>query len=90
MISKRTLLLSSLATLCLSSTVSAQQNWPNRPIRLVVPFTPGGSTDILGRAIAQKLSESLGQPVTVDNVPGAGGSIGADKGLSRQQTATRC
>ena len=82
MISKRLfnhLLLSSLAALCLSSTASAQQNWPNRPIRLVVPFTPGGSTGILGRAIAQKLSESLGQPVTVDNVPGAGGSIGADR-----------
>jgi tripartite-type tricarboxylate transporter receptor subunit TctC len=44
-----------------------------------VPFTPGGSTDILARAIGQKLTEAWGQPVVIDNVPGAGGSIGADK-----------
>jgi tripartite-type tricarboxylate transporter receptor subunit TctC len=53
--------------------------YPNRAIRLVVPFTPGGSTDILARAIGQKLTEAWGQPVVIDNVPGAGGSIGADK-----------
>ena len=55
------------------------QNWPERPIRLVVPFTPGGSTDILARAIGQKLSQAWGQPVLIENVPGAGGSIGAEK-----------
>lgn len=64
--------------LLLSTPVHAQ-GWPNKPIRLVVPFTPGGSSDILGRAIGQKLAESLGQPVIIDNVPGAGGSVGADK-----------
>jgi tripartite-type tricarboxylate transporter receptor subunit TctC len=53
--------------------------YPARAIRLVVPFTPGGSTDILARAIGQKLTEAWGQPVVIDNVPGAGGSIGADK-----------
>lgn len=53
--------------------------YPTRPIRLIVPFTPGGSTDILARSIGQKLTEAWGQPVIVDNVPGAGGSIGADK-----------
>jgi len=53
--------------------------WPTKPIRLVVPFTPGGSTDILARAIGQKLTEAWGQPVVIDNVPGAGGSLGADK-----------
>jgi tripartite-type tricarboxylate transporter receptor subunit TctC len=53
--------------------------YPAKAIRLVVPFTPGGSTDILARAIGQKLNEAWGQPVLIDNVPGAGGSIGADK-----------
>ena len=53
--------------------------YPSKPIRLVVPFTPGGSTDILARAIGQELTKAWGQTVIVDNVPGAGGAIGADK-----------
>jgi tripartite-type tricarboxylate transporter receptor subunit TctC len=53
--------------------------YPVKPIRLVVPFTPGGSTDILARAIGLELTKAWGQPVVIDNVPGAGGSLGADK-----------
>jgi tripartite-type tricarboxylate transporter receptor subunit TctC len=55
------------------------QDYPTKPIRLVVPFTPGGSSDILARAVGQRLTEAWGQPVVIDNVPGAGGSLGADR-----------
>ena len=56
----------------------AQSDYPARPLRLVVPFPAGGSTDIVGRVVAQKLSERLGQQVVVDNRGGAGGTIGTD------------
>jgi tripartite-type tricarboxylate transporter receptor subunit TctC len=72
-----------LCALCLLSggnTALAQlSGYPSKAIRLVVPFTPGGSSDILARAVGQKLTEAWGQPVVIDNVPGAGGSVGADK-----------
>jgi tripartite-type tricarboxylate transporter receptor subunit TctC len=54
------------------------QPYPNRAIRLIVPFPPAGATDIVGRLVAQKLGERLGQPVVVENRPGAGGSLGSD------------
>lgn len=57
---------------------AAAQTFPDRPIRLVVPYPPGASTDILGRTVAQKMSESLGQQVVVDNKGGASGNIGSE------------
>ena len=56
----------------------AQSAWPNKPVRIVVPFAPAGTTDILARAIAPELSRVFGQPFVVDNKPGAGGNLGAD------------
>ena len=68
-----------LAGLPLAARASAGRadTWPSRPISYTVPFTPGGSTDVVGRTLAQKLSETLGQPVVVENRPGAGGGVGA-------------
>jgi tripartite-type tricarboxylate transporter receptor subunit TctC len=54
------------------------QSFPTRPLKIIIPFPPGGPTDVLGRIVAQKLSERLGQSVVVDNKPGASGMIGAD------------
>src|SRR5438067_1832615 len=66
-----------LAALLLPTGALAQGAFPARPIRIVVPFPPGGSPDLLARTVGQKLQEAWGQPVVVENQPGAGGAIGA-------------
>src|SRR4029077_11563223 len=62
--------------LALAAPASAQE-WPTRPVTMVVPFPPGGGVDTGGRIMASKLSELLGQQVIIENVPGAGGMLGA-------------
>ena len=62
----------------LSTTAWAQSTWPTKPVRIIVPFAPGGTTDILARAVAPELSKAFGQSFIVENKAGAGGNVGAD------------
>jgi tripartite-type tricarboxylate transporter receptor subunit TctC len=66
-----------VAALAAACSPAFAQNWPTRPVTMVVPFAPGGGTDVLGRIVARRLSETLGQQVIVENVGGAGGMIGS-------------
>src|SRR2546423_4378559 len=62
----------------LAATSATAQSWPTRPIQLIVPYAPGGVVDFIGRTLGQRLSVQVGQPVVIDNRPGAGGMIGVE------------
>ncbi len=74
----RALTLAALSLGSLGTALAQDTRWPERPVRLVVAFTAGGTTDIIARAVSQKLSEKFGQNFIIDNKPGAGGNIGTE------------
>src|SRR6187455_3515198 len=75
---RRLLLLLSLFVLPFAVHEAAAQSYPAKPVRMIIPWAPGGTTDILGRVLAQKMSEKWGQPVVVENRAGAAGNIGTE------------
>lgn len=74
---RRTFLLTSTATLAQASAFAQAAGWPSRPVRMVIGYPPGGSTDVAGRLLAERLGQRLGQQVVVENRSGAGGTVGA-------------
>jgi tripartite-type tricarboxylate transporter receptor subunit TctC len=68
-----------IIAVCLHADAALAQDWPTRPVTMVVPFGAGGSSDVIGRVIAEGLRVQLGQPVIVENISGAGGMIGASR-----------
>ena len=77
-INRRRALAAALLLACGAGDALAQDAWPTRPVRIVVPFAPGGSTDVIARMVGQRLSVLWGQPVVIENRAGAGGNVGAD------------
>jgi tripartite-type tricarboxylate transporter receptor subunit TctC len=67
-----------MAACACSAETAFAQSWPNRPIRMVVPYTPGGYTDLMARLVSEKMSTALGQPIVIENKPGANAAIGTD------------
>ena len=79
---RRRVMLTASATVAVSAPflARAQQGWPSRPVRVLVPYPPGSGTDIIGRVLAERLQTAWGQPVVVENRPGGGGTIGTEAG----------
>ncbi len=78
------------ALLALPVCTLAADTYPSKPVRVIVPFPPGGSNDIVGRLVANDLSPLLGQQVVIDNRGGAGGIIGTEIAANAQPDGTRC
>ena len=76
MLTRRYLLMTAAASLATPAVVSAQAEWPNRPVRVIVPYPPAGGADTVSRILFQKLSEMWGKSFVIDNRGGAGGTIG--------------
>ncbi|MBM3359616.1 MAG: tripartite tricarboxylate transporter substrate binding protein [Betaproteobacteria bacterium] len=76
--SSATCVVAGLALCCFAALASAQGTYPNKTIRMIVPFPAGGPTDIVARTVAQKMTDSMGQPVVIDNRGGSGGNIGTE------------
>jgi tripartite-type tricarboxylate transporter receptor subunit TctC len=75
---RRDVLLLALAAAAMPAAHAQGANWPDKPVRVIVPFAPGGATDVVARSLATRLAQIWNQPVVVENKPGAGGNIGAD------------
>ena len=80
----------SLVALSALATGSAAAGYPDRTVRIVVPFAPGGGTDVIARALAQEMAKDLGGSVIIENRPGAGTIIGTRRSRPVRPTATRC
>jgi tripartite-type tricarboxylate transporter receptor subunit TctC len=88
----RRLLLLTLPALVIATVFgmgTARADWPDRPVRWVVPFGPGGANDLIARAAAEAVGKRLGQPIVIENKPGAGAIIGADYVAKAKPTAIR-
>ena len=83
-------ILVAVAVLSLGGTPSQAQDWPGRPVRMIVPYGPGGITDVIARLVADRFAKAFGQPFVVDNRGGAGGALGtASARAGRRRMATR-